>query len=92
MLDARHHWVVAFAVRTTLNLSAEALANVRQLAQQRGETIGAIASELILKALRPKRVPSIRNGVPLFAAHAGAGDEEVAPDIELVNRLRDQDP
>ncbi len=75
-----------------MNLSTGALASVRQLAQQRGETLGAIASELILKALEPERVPGIRNGVPLFAAHADAGDEEVAPDIELVNRLRDQEP
>ena len=41
------------AMRTTLNLSAEALAKVRQLAQQRRKTLGAVASELILQALEP---------------------------------------
>ncbi|MYD72275.1 MAG: hypothetical protein F4W89_16250 [Acidobacteria bacterium] len=81
-------------MRTTLNLSAQALANVRQLAQQRGKTLGAVASELILKALEPEDAPETRNGVPLFSAAGGAGDgdREAVPDIELVNRLRDQKP
>ena len=61
-------------MRTTLNLSAEALAKVRQLAQQRRTTLGAVASELILKALQPANGPAVRP----------------APDPHLVNRLRDQ--
>lgn len=80
-------------MRTTLNLSAEALASVRQLAQQRDKTLGAVASELILKAIAPESAPEVRNGVPLFSAAGGvAGDQEAVPDIELVNRLRDQEP
>ena len=54
-------------MRTTLNLSTEALAKVRQLAQQRRKTLGAIASELILQALEPREAPEVRNGVPLFS-------------------------
>ncbi len=81
-------------MRTTLNLSAEALASVRQLAQQRDKTLGAVASELILKAIAPESAPEVRNGVPLFSAAGGVGDgdQEAVPDIELVNRLRDQEP
>ena len=79
-------------MRTTLNLSDEALVKVRQLAQQRRKTLGAVASELILRALEPEEAPAVRNGVPLFAAHPGATEEGAPPDLELVNRLRDQDP
>ncbi len=53
-------------MRTTLNLSNEALTKVRQLAQQRCETIGAVASELILRALEPESAPMVRNGAPCF--------------------------
>ena len=68
-------------MRTTLRISAEAMARVRRLARQRGATPGEIASELILQAL-----PPVRNGVPLFPAHDGE-----SPDLDLVNRLRDTD-
>lgn len=79
-------------MRTTLNLSTEALAKVRQLAQQRRKTLGAVASELILQALEPQEAPEVRNGVPLFPVHDGSGHEPEAPDLDLVNRLRDQEP
>ena len=80
-------------MRTTLNLSAEALTltKVRQLAQQRDKTLGAVASESILRALEPEEVPAVRNGVPVFATQPDATGEE-SPDLELVNRLRDGDP
>ena len=70
-------------MRTTLRISAEAMARVRRLADQRGVTPGEIASELILQTLPPEG-PPVRNGVPLFPAHDGE-----SPDLELVNRLRD---
>ena len=79
-------------MRTTLNLSADALAGVRQLARQRGKTLGAVASELILKALRPGGAPAVRNGVPIFAAPPDSPSDAAAPDLDLVNRLRDQAP
>ncbi len=78
-------------MRTTLNLSIEPLAKVRQLARQRYKTLGAIASELILRAAEPEEAPAIRNGVPVFAAQQDA-DEGAPPNLELVNRLRDQAP
>ena len=79
-------------MRTTLNLSAEALARVRQLAQQRGKTLGTVASELILQALEPEEAPPVRNGVPVFAAAGGGARDDAAPDVRLVNRLRDEEP
>ena len=87
MLAIEHHRSYGESMRTTLNLSAEALAKVRQLAQQRRKTLGEVASELILKALQPERGPAVRNGVPVFPAQDGP-----APDLHLVNRLRDQEP
>lgn len=75
------------ALRTTLNISAEAMARVRQLAQQRAMPLGTIVSELIMEALQPKHAPTIRNGVPLFPVEPGT-----PPDLELVNRLRDGEP
>ena len=73
-------------MRTTLNISVEAMARVRQLAEQRGATLGAVVSELVLKALHPDEAPPVRNGVPLFPAHR----HETA-DLDLVNQLRDEE-
>lgn len=78
-------------MRTTLNLSAEALASARLLAQQRRESLGAVASELILKALESREASRIRNGVPLFSTRSESKNQSDAPDLELVNRLRDQE-
>ena len=76
-------------MRTTLNLSTEALTKVRQLAQQRCETIGAVASELILRALEPESAPAVRNGAPIFPMDIETDYEGALPDLAVVNRLRD---
>ena len=71
-------------MRAALNLSAEALAKLRHIAQQRGRILGEVASEPILKALQPESTADVRNGVPVLPAQEGP-----APDLRLVNRLRD---
>ena len=76
-------------MRATLNLCAEALTKVRQLAQQRYETIGAAVSGLILRALEPEGAPKVRNGVPVFPMDIGADYEGTPPNLAVVNRLRD---
>ena len=63
-------------MRTTLNLSAEALANVRQLAQQRRQTLGAVASELILAALEPAGTPAVRTCAIRPATSRADGSEK----------------
>ena len=78
-------------MRTPLDLSAEALAGVRLLARQRRESLGAVASELILKALESRGASRTRNGVPLFPACSESKNRPAAPDLELVNQLRDQE-
>jgi hypothetical protein len=58
----------------------------REMALQRGQTIGQVISDLTRKALEPEGAPTMRNGVPLFAPKAGAKK----PHLSLVNRLRDE--
>ncbi len=74
-------------MRTTLNISPEAMAKVRQLARQRAKPLGDIVSELVLQATQPQQAPAVRNGVPLFPAQPGE-----PPDLALTNRLRDAEP
>jgi len=86
-------WYAGWEImRTILNLSNELAPKVRQLARQRRKALGAIVSRLTLRVLERMGGPEVRNGVPFFAAHPGAAEDGVLPDLELVNRLRDQDP
>lgn len=73
-------------MRTTLDLDGDVVQIARQLAQQRGTTMGQVISELARRALEPKTSPRMRNGVPLFTPKAGARK----PHLALVNRLRDE--
>jgi hypothetical protein len=72
-------------MRTTLELDDDLLQVARQLAAQRGTTMGQVISELVRKALTPKAAPRVRNGVPLFAPRPRAK----RPHPALVNKLRD---
>ena len=73
-------------MRTTLELDDDLLQAARQLAAQRGMTMGQVISELARQALAPKGAPRVRNGVPLFAPKARAKQ----PHLALVNKLRDE--
>ena len=75
---------------TTLNLSADALAAVRQLTRQRGQTLGAVASGTHPAGAPARAAPAVRNGVPIFAAPPAARSDAAARDLDLVNRLRDE--
>jgi len=73
-------------MRTTLDLDDDLLALARQLARQRGATMGRIVSDLARHGLQPKGAPKMRNGVPLFTPKRGAKK----PNLALVNQLRDE--
>ncbi len=73
-------------MRTTLELDDDILQVARQLAAQRGMSMGQVISELVRQALAPKAAPRVRNGVPLFVPKAGAKQ----PHMALVNKLRDK--
>jgi hypothetical protein len=74
-------------MRTTLELDDDLVHAAKQLARQRGATMGQVVSQLIRQGLEPKNSPRVRNGVPLFAPKPGAPQ----PDLALVNRLRDEE-
>lgn len=72
-------------MRTTLILTTEPLARARHCHGRPG----AIALDSISRALEPEEVLKVRNGARVFATQP---DATGVPDLELVNRLRDQDP
>jgi hypothetical protein len=74
-------------MRTTLELEDEVVHAAKQLARQRGATMGEVVSQLIRQGLEAKNPPRVRNGVPLFVPKPGAPK----PDLALVNRLRDEE-
>jgi hypothetical protein len=73
-------------VRTTLDIDDELLPIVRQLANQRGTTMGRVVSDLARQALAPKSRERVRNGFRLFTPTPGSR----RPDLQLVNELRDE--
>jgi hypothetical protein len=73
-------------MRTTLDIDDDLVQVARQLARQRGITMGQVISELARNALEPRTAPTMRNGVPLFVPKTGARK----PHLALVNQLRDE--
>jgi hypothetical protein len=57
-------------MRTTLDLEAAALQAARELAAHRGQSLGKVVSELVLKGLRSDLPAARRGGFPVFAAGA----------------------
>ena len=74
-------------MRTTLELEDEVVHAAKQIARQRGATMGQVVSQLVRKGLEASDAPRMRNGVPLFVPKTGAPK----PDLALVNRLRDEE-
>lgn len=80
------------AMRTTLDIDEPVLEALKELARRQGRTAGAVASELIHRALSQPPVlagtsePPSRHGFRPFAV--SPGDPRVSN--ETVNRLRDE--
>ena len=72
-------------MRTTLDIDDDLVQVARQLARQRGTTIGQVVSELVRQAIEPGPGGRLRNGVPVFPLKPGAKK----PHLNLVNQLRD---
>lgn len=63
-------------MRTTLNIDDDVLRAAKEIARLRGNTAGAILSELAREALERGRsggAPEVRNGVPLLPPRPGVG-------------------
>jgi hypothetical protein len=71
-------------MRTTVNLEPEALAKAKMLSRQRGVSLGAAISQLILKSAESSSRGRKRNGALVFPRRTTA-----RVDVGLVNELRE---
>jgi len=75
-------------MRTTINLEEDVLLAAKEIAKQRGSTVGQVLSDLARQALTRRTPVSIKYGLPLFPVQPDAG----VVTLEMVNRLRDETP
>ncbi len=75
-------------MRTTLDLDEDVLRAAKEIAQQRGATVGQVLSDLARQALTRRSEATMRNGLPLLPVRPGAK----VVTLELVNHLRDESP
>jgi hypothetical protein len=74
-------------MRTTLELDDDLVREAKNLAKQRGVSLGNVISELAMQSLTAEEPPKYRNGIRLLTSKPGAPRAT----LELVNRLRDED-
>ena len=76
-------------MRTTLDLDEDVLLAAKDLSRREHKTMGKVVSEGLRKTLLPEgKAQKFRNGFPLLS-HTGT---RKIVTMELVNRLRDEDP
>ncbi|MBN2125575.1 MAG: CopG family transcriptional regulator [Deltaproteobacteria bacterium] len=75
-------------MRTTVDLEEDVLLAAKEIARQRGSTVGQVLSDLARQALTRRASVSKKHGLPLFPVGPDAG----VVTLELVNRLRDEAP
>jgi hypothetical protein len=75
-------------MRTTLDIDEDVLRAAKEIAQQRGATVGHVVSDLLRTALTRQTPGSTRNGFPLFPIQP---DAKIVT-LEMVNQLRDEMP
>jgi len=75
-------------MRTTVDLEEDVLLAAKEIARQRGNTIGQVLSDLARQTLTRRISVSTQHGLPLFPVQPDAG----VVTLELVNRLRDETP
>ena len=74
-------------MRTTLDIDQDVLLAAKEIATQRGISVGKVLSSLARRALTRPAQGVMRNGIPIFQRQPDASI--VTP--ELVNRLRDEE-
>lgn len=72
-------------MRTTIEIDAELLSALKELARQQGMTLGQVISTLTRRSLPEHGSLEVRNGVRLFASKTGGA----ISDLNVVNALRD---
>ena len=73
-------------MRTTLDLEEDVLLAAKEIARQRGSTMGQVLSDLARQALTRRAPVSIKHDLPLFPVQPDAG----VVTLEMVNHLRDE--
>jgi hypothetical protein len=76
------------SMRTTLDIEEDVLLAAKEIARQKGMTVGRVLSDLARKSLTRKSPVSKKDGLPLFSVRPDAG----IVTLELVNQLRDETP
>ena len=75
-------------MRTTLDIDEDILLAAKEIARECKTSVGKVVSDMARKGFtRPVKFKT-RNGIPLFPRQPGAG----VVTLEIVNRLRDEDP
>jgi hypothetical protein len=75
-------------MRTTVDIEDDVLSAAKEMARRQRLSIGRVLSNLARRALTLNRSGGTREGVPLFPVQKNV---RVAT-LELVNRLRDEEP
>jgi hypothetical protein len=75
-------------MRTTLDVEEDVLLAAKEIARQRGVTVGKVLSDLARQAMTRQAAGATRHGLPLFPLQPDAG----VVTLELVNQLRDETP
>jgi hypothetical protein len=79
---------VEASMRTTVDLEEDVLLAAKEIARQRGTTLGQVLSDLARQALT-RRIPvASKHGLPMFPVQSDAG----VVTLGLVNQLRDETP
>ncbi len=73
-------------MRTTLDIDDDILLATKEIARQRGVSMGQALSDLARQSLTRHVETATRNGIPLFPRQLEAG----IVTLELVNQLRDE--
>lgn len=75
-------------MRTTLDIDDDVLLVAREIARQRGLSVGKVLWGLVRHALAHDSTGDSRHGVPLFPSRP----DGAVVTLELVNQLRDETP
>jgi len=75
-------------MRTTLDIEENVLFAAKEIARQKGMTLGRVMSDLARESLTRKSSVIKRDGLPFFPVQPDAG----IVTLELVNQLRDETP
>jgi len=75
-------------MRTTLDVEDDVLHAAKEIARQRGVSVGKVVSDLVRQALMRQVNAATRNGIPIFPIQPDAG----IVTLEMVNQLRDEAP